>query len=290
MSRLTRRTIGIVPLALLIAVVVGVPAASAKLPEFGRCVATESGTGGHYTDAACVERAHVKHGVLQGSHEWQPLEEHFNERPIELEGPMVFETASGAKLECATSFPNNVGTLTGPRQTITPLWILENCTSEGQECHSAVSINEGEISNENSWLELPGEEGQPDPGWEGSLGFVSKTGTPVVGIEYAVKNHERAYPPISCRGALETIWIGGDPKGSNSFASTIGPVDEMTTSFTETLSESAPGIVSPAKISGHHKVSFEAFLDNKWEPVAMVGSWHEALEEGELPLEIKAKP
>ncbi|HEX4438090.1 MAG TPA: hypothetical protein VH061_14990 [Solirubrobacteraceae bacterium] len=288
MGRLTLRAVGAGAVALLAALVAVVPVASASLPELGRCVATESGTRGRYSDNACIVRAHRAHGEFSGGYEWHPAEEQTNAQPEGLEGQLTFETASGARVECASNNPFDQSELIGTKTTLTPLWTLLECSSEGQECHSAVSVNDGEITNSEVWDEVPFEEGQPAPGWSGKLGFVSRGVSPVVGIAYLVKNHERAYPPISCGGAIGTIWIGGDPKGANTFTTTIGPVDEMTTAFTEAFSESAPGVVSPAKVSGSRKASFMAFREDKWEPVAMIGSWHEPVEEGELSLEIKA--
>jgi hypothetical protein len=290
METLTRRAIRLLPVGILIAVAVGASAASAKLPELGRCRATESGTGGKYSDGACIVKAHRSHGVLQGGFEWTPMTGQTNALPLTLEGPMKFETASGARVECLSQSPNDQNELIEERHTLTPQWTLEECSSEGSPCHSAVSIEETEITNQFAFDEEAAEEGQPRPGWAGTLGLVSKGAEPVVGIAYLVKNHERAYPPISCAGGVGTIWIGGDPRGKNTFTSTIGPVDEMTTAFTENLSESAPGIISPAKVMGAGKASFEAFRENKWEPVAIVGTWHEPVEEGELSMEIKALP
>jgi hypothetical protein len=289
MERLTRRAVGLGFAVIVAALAVAVPVASAKLPEFGKCKATSSGKGGRYADAGCITKAHRQHGELQGGYEWAPLEESFSVRPLELQTPMAFETASGARVECSTGFPFNSESLTGSKGAQTPLWIFESCQSEGQECHSSVSIEEGEISDESEWLE-EAEEGGPAPGWSGTLGFVSKGATPVVGMAYKIKNDERAFPPISCRGAVGTIWVGGGPKGNNTFIQTIGPVNQMVTSFTESLSESAPGIASPAKLQGHQAATLQAFRDNKWEPMAMVGTWQGALEEGEVALEIKATP
>lgn len=264
------------------------PAAWAKLPEFGKCTATESGTGGKYTDAACTVHAHSKHGVPQGGFEWHPLTGEVDEHPLSIEGALSFDTASGARIECKSAKSHDVAELVAPESTHTPLWALEECTAEGQECHSSVSVNEFEITNEDAWFEEPGEPGQPAPGWAGTLGFVKRAPAPEVGIAYLVKNHERAYPPISCMGPVETVWIGGDPKGTNTFISTVTPLDQMTTSFTERLSESAPGIQSPTKLLDKGKAGLQAFRANHWEPVALTGVWHDAVEGGEEELEIKA--
>ena len=280
------RMLGLCLVAVLAVGAVGAGGASARLPEFGKCLATESGKGGQYTDSACIERAHARHGELQGAYEWQPLKS-INLQVLGLQGTMAFETASKARVEC-TAMEASQDLLTGPRTAQTPLWVFEGCSSEGNTCHTAVSVEEGEITNELAFLEEEVEEGVPPPGWQGELGFVSRGLVPVVGMQYTIKNRERAYPPVSCSGGVETIWFGGDPKSTDAFITTLSPVNQMTNAFTESLSESAPGVAQPSKLLGHHRATFYAYRANKWEPMAMVGTFLDPVEEGGRQIEIKA--
>ena len=214
----------------------GVVAAQAETLEWGKCTAVEGGTGGKYTDAGCTEKA--EHRL--GAYEWSRLpggEE--NIEGMTAEGAIVFETAAGAKIECATLGGESRLHALSPKATRTPLWIFQGCTSGGKIC-TANNDFHGEISDEYSWLE----EGEPVSGWMGKLGFISGQGSssPVVGLEYKPLNHERLFEPIACAGAVGTVWIGGQRKGGDSFLSSIGPVNKMTPEFTQTYGESAPGI------------------------------------------------
>ena len=63
----------------------------------------------------------------------------------------------------------------------------------------------------------------------------------------------------------------------------------MTSEFTQTYSESAPGVPSVANFEGKNPVSLEAFLHGHWEPVAMTATFENEVEFGEEPpMEIKA--
>jgi hypothetical protein len=287
MGRTIRGTLLVVPALLLVTLAVGVSGASAALPEFGRCVVTETETGGRYSDPGCIEKAKKSHGAFTGSFEWQPAEE-IDLEPLELNGPMTFETADGSKIECPLSSENNDAVVTGPKSEKTPLWVFNECASEGGECHSAVSIEPGEITNSFAWHEEAGEEGENPPGWVGKLGWVTKGAEPTVGVEYAVKNDERLFPPVSCAGALGTIWLGGERKGHDSFISTITPTNTMSRVMTEQFSVSAPGISSPAKLLHKGASYLQAFRENGWERMAIAGSWSEHL--GRRGLEIKTLP
>ena len=281
------RMLGLCLLAVFVVGAVAASGASAKLPEFGRCEPTEGGTGGRYGNASCTAVVKPLHGAYLGSYEWHPLVGEEILIPLGLSEPFVFETAAGVRIECTGVGPSDLGELFGAKAVRTPLWVLESCHAGETSflCQSTLAPEEGEISNFLSWL------GEGGSGWPGQLGLVKKGAEPVVGIDYTVLNHERAYPPISCEGGLSTIWVGGSPKGSNSFISTIGPVDQMTETFTEKLSESGPGVATPTKLLGHGKAGMKAFRGSEWEPVAMTGTWTEQVEnDDEHPIEIKAMP
>jgi hypothetical protein len=247
--------------ALMIAAAWGTATASASGLEWGRCEETESQTGGKYANAGCTETAAHK----QGAYEWEPRERVHLESMTAV-GAVSFETAAGKKVECAAIGPESDALGLGPRGAGTPLWEFEGCTSEGEPC-TATDAYPGEINDLYSWYgEL----------WKGKLGYISGRGTadPTVGLSYEVPNHERLFEPVHCNGRIGTIWIGGAPKGRDAFLSTIGPVNEMTETFTQVYSESAPGVPSPTKFAGGRKQTLEAFVGNHWEPVAMIATFN----------------
>lgn len=285
-----KRVIG-VWLLVVIALAVTAATASARLPEWGKCKPTESGKGGRYADPGCTVKTPAK-GSRSGGYEWTPLGEEFQLRPMSLVGTLTFETKAGKKIQCTTLESESHAMAVGPRGARTPLWELDGCTSEGRECDSQLSFHKGEINDLYAWFEEPAEEGDPVPGWEGQLGFVEGKGgpSPVVGLAYTIKNHERLFEPVICLGPIGTVWLGGERKGGNAFIGAISPVDQMTGEFTETLSQSAPGIQNPTKFQGHKPAVIYAFLEDHWEPVAITATFQYLAEEGEADLEIKAMP
>jgi hypothetical protein len=294
---------------LLVALALGMLAAaqaSAKVPEWGKCEAVASG--GHYTDSACTVKARKHGGVYQGGYEWAQLGEAVAE-PISLAGTLTFETAAGAKIECATMGRESNVLLEGPSQTKTALWELFGCHSEGEGAGHECTNTEfaGKVSTDFSWGEREYEGTGFFHGWKGQLGFVEGKGTasPVIGLAFTPNNNSRAFeeavgerterfidPPIVCESAIGTVWIGGDREGNNSVISQIAPVDQMTGEFTQTYTTSAPGMQSPERFEGGHghlKV-LRAFIHNHWEPVAIEATMALPIEEGTEPIEIKAVP
>jgi hypothetical protein len=228
--------------------------------------------------------------VLNGGFEWTSLQERSALEPLRNEGPVVFETKAGKKIECTEASGRAFATNLLTRGT--PRWQFDGCRSEGLECHSNVAPILGEINNEYAYREAPSEPGQPVPGWIPHLGFIEKsTVSPIVGLSYKVKNLERLFEPIVCKGALGTVWLGGSKVGGNAFISHIAPLDEMSTTFTQTYAQSAPGVQSPTHFQFHSVEGLQAFLENHWEPVALTATFTFQVEEGEAPpLEIKALP
>jgi hypothetical protein len=250
----------------------GTGTASARGLEWGRCVEQEGRTGGKYANAGCTEAAKAR----RGAYEWEAVESAYLE-PMKAVGPISFETAAGKKIECAVLGRESFAVGLYPRGAQTPLWEFYGCTSEGQACSATDAFPE-EINNVYAWeREL----------WTGKLEYISGRGTaePAVGLAYEVKNHERLFEPVHCNGPIGTVWIGGEPKGHDTFISTIGPVNEMTSTFKQVYSESSPGVASPSKFEGTGKRTLEAFVDNRWEPVAMIATFEYPLGED---LEIKA--
>jgi hypothetical protein len=261
--------------------------ASAKLPEWGKChrVEVENAqeeiefpeVGGKYTDSNCTVKARAKQGVFQGEYEWKEATGNHAFQGEELSitsGVFTFEMQSGEKIECASVGPESLMGGLGGSEAKTPLWIFQNCTSEGKGC-ATLSIGSfpGEVANVLEWLE---EEGR---GWKGQLGYVEgnqSSPSPAVGLGFTSDNsetgeHERFFVPIVCEGSIGTVWIGGERKGRNSVIGTIGPVNQMGTQYSLTYSESAPGIQQPEKFANKNREVLQAFLHGRWEPVAFNG-------------------
>lgn len=269
-------------------------AARAGLPEWGTCRATQTGTGGRFEDPGCLTKAGKHAGSPRGAYEWTPAREggQVNLATVALEGPLKIETAAGATIECTRLGSDDFARVWGPNTTATPLWEFGDCGSEGASCQTGASAFAlGEINNLFAWQEEPAEPGRPVPRWSGRLGYVSKETDPrTVGILYTVANHERLFSPVSCGGPIGTVWVGGAPKGKNAFASTIGPVDAMTSEFTERFAQSDRGLQTPAGLEHHARGGLLAFLENRWEPVAIVATFRYAVESAGGSLEIKADP
>jgi hypothetical protein len=270
------------------------PPARAGLPEWGTCRATASGTGGRFKDAGCLARAGRRAGAPQGAYEWSGLAVGAQVRlaTMALEGSLRIQTAAGRLIECARLGSESFARVRGPNATATPLWEFGGCSSEGAGCQTGASaVDLGEINNMFAWQEEPAEPGRPAPRWAGRLGYVAKETDPrTVGILYTVANHERLFTPISCGGPIGTVWVGGGPKSRNSFVSTIGPVDTMTSGFTEELAQGPPGVQAPFGLEHHAPAGLLAFLENHWEPVAITAVFHYAVETVGGELEIKADP
>jgi hypothetical protein len=275
--------------------------AAARLPEWGECQ-LEPSSHGKYQDAGCLTKAPRRHGVGTGGYEWAPLNKLVlsgpRETPEEMKliGKITFETAAGKKIECPTATVNTKVQLTGPQAAITPQWEFRECSSEGQSCGNEHAPTIDEIDNRFAWREeAPTEENAageevpvgPAPGWKGHLGFVTGGATPTVGVDYTVLNDERLFEPTRCLGPIGTVWIGGGKHGNNGFIGTLAPVNQMTSTFTETYRESAPGIQEPTRLGPRRSV-LEAFIANHWEPIAITATFQYGFEGGRQ-LEIKAR-
>jgi hypothetical protein len=254
--------------------------AAAKLPEWGRCVATASGKEGGYSDPGCTVKT-PKKGPRSGAYEWAPI----THTPLHMTGgEVVFETEAGATIRCA-GVGNGSRATVGGNGAQTPFWQFNGCQAEGVECNTGFAYPE-EIVDTYAFYEEPEEPGEPTPGWEGKLGYLSGKGsaTPSVGLLFKVKNEERLFEPVVCQGPIGTVWIGGNSAGGNSFMEEVTPVNTMTHSFTETLRESAPGVQAPGNFEGRKPRHLEALVLNHWEPVAIAATFEDETELGGLEL------
>jgi hypothetical protein len=322
------RQIKIAGLCLACALALGVivaASASASLPEWGGCEPTPRGK---YTDSACLHKAEHRK-TQEGKYEWytgaefgRVAEEAENRSPVELKhywfegefGPATFETTNGKTMTCTSGrgnmqldnpetemleeHENEVTEELEPGYTIhgstkgvkQVLLIFTGCESEGQPCRSNQS-QVGEVSNKAAWGFETGE----DP--IGKLGFINKekgeVGLSLTTTVKTTKKDGQALLKANCQGSVGTIDIGGETKGRNSIISLIGPTNVMSTDFTQTYSQGAPGEQVPSAFEGGHEDTLRAFLSNEniWEPIALSTTFkmHKE-EEVQPPIEIKAEP
>ena len=255
--------------------------ADAFSPEWGTCSPT--GSGGHYVDAGCTQKAHKRRGEYTGGYEWKRLEgfDQSEEGALEMSGVFKLETAAGKSIECGRLRHSSVTELIGPNRAGTPRWQFAECSSEGSECATQFE-EEGEI---DTIFEREAEE--EGKGWKPQLHIVSggNTPNPVVGMSYTPVERERLFTPIVCEGPTGTVWIGGAQRGPNAVVSVIEPVNEMSSAYAETFSQSSPGHQSPERYADGHKTGLEAFINNHWEAVSMTADLSYTLE---APVELKA--
>jgi hypothetical protein len=255
---------------------------AALVPHWGRCQPVAPGDAGRYSDAGCTVQA-----PNHGSYDWVPLQsgQHVAIGLLPLGGSLRFETRAGTKIECSAVGTEGQLQPHGPTGALTPLWELEGCESEGQECHTFGAALVGEVSDLFQWLEKPVALLSPAPGWRGRLGVIANTPLSV-GIQYTAKNHERLFDPIVCDGPLGLVSIGNG--GSPSFISRLTPVNAMTSEFTETYAESEPGVPVPAQFEHHRPAVAMGFVSGHLEQIAIVATLTYRMEAGAGELEVRA--
>ncbi|MGO9488604.1 MAG: hypothetical protein ACLQBB_06210 [Solirubrobacteraceae bacterium] len=208
-------------------------------------------------------------------------------RQLPLTGTVRFETTAGTAIECSALSEEGETRPDGATGALTPLWELQGCQSEGQECHTTTAALVGEINDVFQWLEEPAEPFTPKPGWTGKLGWITRSPARV-GIEYTADGHERLFDPISCRGPLGVIWVGGEGRRRTSLIATLTPINEMTSEIEESYAETQPGSPSPAKLEHRRAAVAPVFVDGRWEQLAITATFQYRVEPGEPALEIRA--
>jgi hypothetical protein len=259
------------------AVMVGATAggASAKLPEWGQCEPTESGTGGKYDNAVCTLPLKKVSGSYPGAYEWHPLsnEEHSALRYEEENGPQPVDEATitlanGEQIKCEGLVPETQIVLNGPH-TITkaPYFEFGGCHTGEGECHSVDSVAFSGIGSENAWRD--GIEDEPGT-WTGTTSFVEgkESPDPVVGIVYRTERpRERFLQQIVCEGqGIRGMAVGGKKSGEE-LTTEITPVNTMSASFTADLRQSE-GVQLPATLEGHRTKPVEVLVNaERWETI-----------------------
>jgi len=209
--------------------------ASAKLPEWGQCRETASGSGGKYGNANCTQQVKKVYGGYRGGYEWYPLER--TQKEVE-EGqqtslksayaqpvtPGTFKFATGREILCNGSEEGNNRELPLDGSNVVtdaaeirftsceePVLKLENheqypagnCVDSaevGIEIGTEREFENGALSA-SELKEREEEEGKPPTTWGGKTVFLGdKTSpTPSVGISYQSNPElERFFPQIIC--------------------------------------------------------------------------------------------
>ena len=315
------RTLGFSLLAVLATAAVTASTASASLPEWGGCEPAAPGHG-KYSDPACVKKVTLANKKTEGNYEWYTgaafgfvhqrenghppslglQSYHFGENeegPIQI-GKSTFETAAHKKMECQDGsiyFLLENANTKGVRE----VWLsLHGCESEGLPCRNNGSLEEGEISNEEQWLQAEG--------LKGTLGYISGKGTehPVVGLSLTAFNtkseniEQRRLLFATCEApgpeSVGNLEIGGNKRGGNAVIALVTPVDQMATEHTLTYTQSA-GVQTPSAFEGKTG-GLMGFTESTWQPLGFETSFvirPEGRSEPErwtqeAPIEIKAIP
>lgn len=287
------RMVGLCLVAVLAVAGVASASASAVLPEWGGC---EAKAEGRYEDAACTVVTH--HRRTNGHYEWYTGAAFAEGYGVEgyrffpVIGPTSFETTGGKTIACSGgNGESRIELGNAPNEVKEILLTFTGCESEGRECASPQQLEgPGGITNYQQWGN--------EEALRGKLVFVAGrgTGSPTVGLTLESFDNksetaeQRRLLTAICQGAIETVWLGQGRKGGNRLISLITPVDEMTTDFTQTFSESAPGIQSPSTAEHGPERYLQEFLNHKWERSAWVSSFEDISEEEAPPIEIKARP
>ncbi len=286
--------VGLCLVASVVLVVSSAAAASARLPEWGKCEATESGTGGKYADAACTQPVKKVYKSYPGGYEWYPLIEAsklsygqdstlrytsnaFESGILQPVKEMTITFHDGQRISCEGLRSETVIVLTGAHTTtIAPRLAFRGCVEEssGGECGTLDRRSPGEITvSTAAWrngVEKAEGETEYGPSWNGTMTYIEgkRTSDPVVGIVYKTQEkHQTFLQQLVCeeseiRGAV----VGGHRNGEELTLS-ISPVNTMSPSFTAGMRQSE-GTQLPAAFEGRPAKPVEALVNaERWETV-----------------------
>ena len=280
------RTLFVCLLAVFALAALTAGAASAeKLPAWGQCVKTQSGTGGRYADAGCVQPVKKVNGSLPGAYEWYPhevspevgLSEGRLQDRIPAEDQPVSQTtitlADGDTITCQPERETTEFFITGPHTTLTaPHLSFEGCRptapESGTECFTSDREEEAEITTYQEWYNYTRREG---PTWNGTLTYFEgkRSSDPVVGYVFKTSpKKERFLQQLDCEGGpVQSMLVGGH-KGGEELAMQVSPVNAMSASHTFKMSQSG-GVGQPTSFEGHPAKPMEAQVNSgSWQPIA----------------------
>jgi hypothetical protein len=229
----------------------GASAASAVLPEIGRCVKLEGIKEGHgtkysgkYSNRKCTRAS----GSSTGKYEWMPgagTEKGF-ESPGTLE-PVTLKTAGGTAVECKNS--KQFGEYTGASTEKDEISLYECTLSSTQETCQSVRPEEVPPAPEaGTIISLP---------LEGTLGYIKSSGLkPQIGWEYKAKSG----PFLFVFECGSTPLVTTDVTIEGAFISPIiKPIDRMAEEY-KLHSVAVGGKQSPESFEGGAKAALTATI------------------------------
>ncbi len=282
------RMVGLCLVASVALVACTATAASAGLPEWGKCETTESGTGGKYADAGCTQPVKKVHKSYPGGYEWYSLIEaselsYGDDSTLNYAGgsqpvsEMTITFHDGQKISCGALRSGTEIVLTGAHKTtIAPHLAFEGCVDDlsGGECHTLDARSGGEITiSTAAWrngVEKAEGETEYGPSWNGTMTYIEgkRTSNPVVGIVYKTQEkHQTFLQQLVCEGSEIHGAVVGGHKSGEELTLSVSPVNMMSPSFTAGMRESE-GTQLPAAFEGHPAKPVEALVNaERWETV-----------------------
>ena len=289
------RTLSLCLLSVLALGAVAASGASAKLPEWGQCRETASGSGGKYGNANCTQQVKKVYGSYPGAYEWYPLGHTAGDMadlvswPGSPVSPARIRFASGREILCSGSEEGEEEALSLDGANVVtdaPQLYFANCEEPVLALENDGEIPEGhekpagecESTGAGGFVpeittspEARNGRSSPPEGttWGGSTEFLGeKTGSsPSVGISYhTTPERERFFPQITCESGEDSqplnIQIGGHKRGER-LVEEITPVNQMLNGagFTATLRPQAGRQAVQALVN-----------TGEWEPVTVEAS------------------
>lgn len=202
-----------------------VPAASAAIPEVGRCVRVANGAGA-YRGSTCL--THETGSV--GKFEWIPVTESEKQKFAGSGGSVVITTTGHSTLRCVNA--NISGEYTGPKTATVEIEFQACTNAENKQCQTTPA-QASEIKSLPLEAELDFIKNQP-PGIK-------------VGLDLKPKSPLTALAIYECGSLTETAQIEG------SVIAQIKPIDKMTTASNLLFKVTRAGAQVPESFEGGPK-------------------------------------
>ena len=248
--------------ALALAAIV-VPAASAAIPEVGRCVKVANGAGA-YRGAACL--THETGGV--GKYEWIPATEGEKQKFTGQGSSIVLQTTGHSTITCVNA--NISGEYTGPKTATVEIEFQACTNAESKQCQTTPA----QVSEIKS---LP---------LEAELGFI-KNQLPYVKVGLDLKPK----PPLTELATYECGTVTESARIEGSVIAQIKPIDKMTTESNLLFKVTRAGAQVPESFEGGPKDTLSTTFTSGLESTTAPSTMSMSAETGANanPLEIKAK-
>ncbi|HEY4895677.1 MAG TPA: hypothetical protein VII01_06285 [Solirubrobacteraceae bacterium] len=240
-----------------------VPAASAAIPEVGRCVRVANGAGA-YRGSSCITHANVG----AGKYEWMPATEGEKQKFTGSGNAVVVLSTGHATLRCVVANIN--GEYTGAKTAKVEIEFQACTNAAGTQCQTSQAA-----ISEIKTVPL-----------EAELGFIKNQPPSIkVGLDLKPKSPLPALAIYECGSLTETAHIEG------SVIAQIKPIDKMTTESNLLFKVTRAGAQVPESFEGGPKdtlsTTFMTGLESTTAPSTL--SMSEETGTNANALEIKAK-